>query len=158
MGQARPTKKRSPNVRPLLSLLCCAVGGILLLAGMPAVALTWDTASEVGTAGFNIYRKPESDAAADWERVNEDLVPAAGDEVAGATYRYEDDNLRPGRQYRYRIEEVEWDGRVTQYPDEVVVRAGLPSLWTKVEGGGLLLLGLVVLWRHKKIHSAIPAV
>ena len=69
--------------------------------------------------------------------------------MVGAAYRLEDDDLAPGRKYRYRIEEVEWDGGTTQYPDEVVVRAGFPSCWTKLEGVGLILLGLTLLWRRK---------
>ncbi len=69
--------------------------------------------------------------------------------MVGAAYRFEDDDLAPGRKYRYRIEEVEWDGTITRYPDEVVVRAGFPSRWTRLEGVGLILLGLVLLWRRK---------
>ena len=69
--------------------------------------------------------------------------------VLGLDIRFEDDDLAPGRKYRYRIEEVEWDGGTTRYPDEVVVRAGFPSRWTKFEGVGLILLGLILLWRRK---------
>jgi len=149
MSHERTGETPPLNVRTLLALLVCVAGCALLLIDIPAVSLSWDTASEVGTAGFNIYRKPEWDPAAGWTQVNDELIPAAGDELVGAAYRFDDDNLSLGRKYRYRIEEVEWDGRVTQYPDEVVVRAGLPSRWTRVEGGGLLLLGIGVLWRRK---------
>lgn len=135
----------------VLALVLCAVGCVLWIVDVPAVVLTWDTASEVGTAGFNVYRVPAWDEAQSttWIKINEDLVPAAGDEMVGAAYRFEDDGLAPGRKYRYRIEEVEWDGGTTQYPDEVVVRAGFPSSWTKVEGAGLVLLGGAMLWRRK---------
>ncbi|MCD6287102.1 MAG: fibronectin type III domain-containing protein [Anaerolineae bacterium] len=139
------------NRRAILVLILCVVGCVLLIVDVPAVVLSWDTASEVGTAGFNVYRSPSWDSAApeDWTKVNDELIPSAGDEMVGADYRFEDDDLTPGRKYRYRIEEVAWDGGATWYPDEVVVRAGFPSRWTKLEGVGLILLGLVMLWHRR---------
>jgi len=139
------------NRQAILALILCVVGCVLLIVGAPAVVLSWDTASEVGTAGFNVYRSAAWDSATpeDWVKVNDELIPAAGDEMIGAAYRLEEDDLSPGRKYRYRIEEVEWDGGTTRYPDEVVVRAGFPSRWTKLEGVGLTLLGMVLLWRRK---------
>jgi len=130
------------------------VGGVyLLLADIPPVALSWETASEVGAAGFNVYRaeSPPPDVSdADFVQVNATLIPAQGDEMVGAAYRFEDDGVTPGRRYVYRIEEVEWDGRTNLYPETVTVRAGLPRAWTKAEGGLLLLLGALVLWRSFK--------
>ena len=139
------------NGQAILALVLCVVGCVLLIVDVPAVVLSWDTASEVGTAGFNVYRSPAWDSVApeEWIKVNDELIPAAGDGMVGAVYRLEDDDLAPGRKYRYRIEEVEWDDGTTLYPDEVVVRAGFPSRWTKLEGVGLILLGLVLLWRRK---------
>ena len=130
------------------------VGGVyLLLADIPPVALSWETASEVGAAGFNVYRveSPAQDASdVDFVQVNAALIPAEGDEMVGAAYRFEDDDVTPGRRYAYRIEEVEWDGRTTLYPETVTVRAGLPRAWSKAEGGLLLLLGAILLWRSLK--------
>ena len=151
MSRDHPKQLGSFNRQAILVLILCVVGCVLLIVDVPAVVLSWDTASEVGTAGFNVYRSPAWDSAAseDWVKVNDELIPAAGDEMVGAAYRFEDDDLAPGRKYRYRIEEVEWDGTITRYPDEVVVRAGFPSRWTRFEGVGLILLGLVLLWRRK---------
>ena len=142
------------TLRTLLSLLLCVAGVALLLVHVPSVSLTWDTASEVETAGFNVYRRPEWDSSVDWVQVNAEVIPAAGDELVGASYTLDDDDLRPGRQYRYRIEEVEWDGGITQYPEEVVVRAGLPSRLTKVEGAVLLLVGMGSLWLRRRAQPA----
>ena len=139
-----------PWRRVLLAALLLVSGVYLLLADIPPVALSWETASEVGAAGFNVYRS-ESPAAAtaagDFVQINLALIPAEGDEVVGAAYRFEDDDVAPARRYAYRIEEVEWDGRTTLYPETVTVRAGLPRTWTKVEGGLLLFLGALLLWR-----------
>ncbi len=151
MSRDHPKQLGSFNRQAILVLILCVVGCVLLIVDVPAVVLSWDTASEVGTAGFNVYRSPAWDSAApeDWIKVNDELIPSTGDEMVGADYRFEDDDLMPGRKYRYRIEEVEWDGGATWYPEEVVVRAGFPSRWTKLEGVGLILLGLVLLWRRK---------
>ena len=125
-------------------------GGIgLLVVDASPVVLTWETASEVGTAGFNVYRRVATDdPARSFTQVNEELIPAAGDELTGASYSYHDEDVKPWRRYQYRIEEVEWDGDETLYPETVEVRAGLPTPWLRVEGGVLILLALLVIWRQ----------
>ncbi len=137
-----------PWGRVLLAVALLVGGVYLLLADIPPVALSWETASEVGAAGFNVYRAEAS--GDDFVQVNAALIPAEGDEMVGAAYSFADDAVAPGRRYAYRIEEVEWDGSTTLYPETVSVRAGLPRAWTKAEGGMLLLLGAFLLWRSLK--------
>jgi len=137
-----------PWGRLALASVLFVSGVLLLLRDIPPVMLSWETASEVGTAGFNVYRATVS--GDDFVQVNATLIPAEGDELVGAAYRYADDDVAPGARYRYRIEEVEWDGSVNTYPETVTVRAGLPRFWTKVEGGVLLALALLLLWRSFK--------
>lgn len=153
MTQDEQAKIAFPWGRVLLAVALLVSGVYLLLADIPPVSLSWETASEVGAAGFNVYRVevPAADTAdSDFVQVNTALIPAEGDEMVGATYRFADDNVTPGRRYAYRIEEVEWDGRTTLYPETVTVRAGLPRAWTKAEGGLLLLLGALLLRRSFK--------
>jgi hypothetical protein len=135
-------------VRLILAVLMLIGGGAFLLTDIPPVLLSWETASEVGTAGFNVYRAPYS--SDDFVQVNGALIPAQGDELVGAAYRYEDDDVVPGRRYTYRIEEMEWDGTTNLYPETETVRAGLPRFWIKIEGGVLLVLGLLLLWQDLK--------
>jgi hypothetical protein len=145
--------KGVPWGRVLLAIALLVSGLYLLLADIPPVALSWETASEVGAAGFNVYRAAAPSSGVDgndFVQVNATLIPAEGDELVGAAYRFADDDVKPGRRYAYRIEEVEWDGHTTLYPETVTVRAGLPRAWTKAEGGLLLLLGVVLLWRGLK--------
>jgi hypothetical protein len=153
MMQEKPIGGTFPWGRVLLAAVLLVSGIYLLLSDIPPVTLSWETASEVGTAGFNVYRAeapvPEA-SGGDFVQVNAALIPAEGDEMVGAAYRFEDDAVRPGRRYAYRIEEVEWDGVTTLYPETVTVRAGLPRVWTKAEGGLLLLLGVILLWRNLK--------
>lgn len=134
--------------RILPGLLLAAGGGWLLWANIPPVLLSWETASEVGTAGFNVYRSPV--ASADFVQANPTLIPAHGDEVTGAAYHFQDADVTAGQRYTYRIEEVEWDGTRTTYPETVAVRAGLPRFWTKVEGGLMLLLAVILIWKGFK--------
>jgi hypothetical protein len=145
--------RRFVNGYVLLALALLAIGLYLLIVDIPAVALSWETASEVGTAGFNVFRSAgwETAAEAQWTQVNAELIPAKGDELSGATYVLEDEGLTPGRRYRYQIQEVEWDGVTTRYPDEVVIRAGLPPLWTKLEGLLLIVLALYFVWRRARM-------
>jgi hypothetical protein len=134
--------------RIALTVLLLAAGIALLLVDLPPVALTWETASEVGTAGFNVYRAPVGTTdPGGFMQVNDALIPAQGDELTGAAYRFVDETVRPGHRYVYQIEEVEWDGTTTRYPMTVQVRAGLPARWIKAEGGLLLVLALVLLLR-----------
>jgi hypothetical protein len=138
------------GVLAVLSLVLVGTGIALLVSDLPPVVVSWETASEVGTAGFNVYRTPAWSSATPGPavRANVDLIPAEGDEMVGAAYSFVDDDasLRPWRRYRYQIEEVEWNGSATLYPEAVQVRAGLPRAWTKVEGSFLIVLGLALLW------------
>ena len=130
-------------------ILALVVSGLwLLVRDIPPVLLTWETASEVGTAGFNVYRA--ATPGGDFVQINSGLIPAEGDELVGAAYRFEDVDVVLGRRYSYRIEEVEWDGGTNLYPETVTVRAGLPRPWIKVEGGLLLGLAAFLLWRSFK--------
>lgn len=125
------------------------LGGILLLVlDIPPVSLSWETASEVGAAGFNVYRSALTEEA--FVRANPTLIPARGNEMTGAAYHFADDDVVVGRRYVYRIEEIEWDGTVNSYPETVTVRAGLPRLWTKIEGALLIGLAVFLFWRTLK--------
>lgn len=135
-----------------LAALWFCLGLVLLYLDTSSVVIRWQTASEVGTAGFNLYRAPgwESETTSSWIKINSVLIPAQGDEVVGADYRYADDGLRPGRRYQYRIEEVEWNGTAIPYDETVMVRAGLPARWIKIEGAFLIMLSVLTIWRRTR--------
>lgn len=137
-----------PWVQVVLAAILLLSAGYLFFVNIPPVTLSWETASEVGTAGFNIYR---ADVVSEqFAQVNEDMIPAEGDEMLGAIYSYEDHNVTPTQRYLYRIEEVEWDGTTQLYPETEMVRAGLTRVWRQLEGVALCVLAIVLLRRGIK--------
>ena len=73
-----------------------------------SVLVEWTTASELDTAGFNLYRSLQSSGP--YEKVNSTLIPAKGDSLAGGEYRYQDKPVQSGQVYYYQLEEIELDG------------------------------------------------
>lgn len=82
--------------------------------------VTWETVSEVNTAGFNIERL--DGATGKYVRVNDSLIPALPYAPQGGKYWYPDDQAQIGGQYTYRLIEVENSGHtVTNGPYTVTV-------------------------------------
>jgi hypothetical protein len=102
-------------------------------AGLPGrVALTWETASEVNVAGFNVYCAGGGAGFDRWTRVNDALIPARGGTSSGARYALAD---APGAgAFRYRLEVASAEGPPqTVGPVDValrVLRAWLPVAWS----------------------------
>jgi len=78
----------------------------------------WETASEVGTAGFNLLRRDP--ATGSYARLNERLLPALIGAPRGGVYRYADDEVVAGETYTYGLEEVEARGTIRRYGPFVV--------------------------------------
>ncbi|MGB8643721.1 MAG: hypothetical protein WCF84_00655 [Anaerolineae bacterium] len=110
-----------------------------------AVSLQWATASEINTAGFNVYRSEKQEGP--YVRVNADLIPAAANAVTGNSYTYEDKTVLPGRTYYYELEDVALNGTGTRHPAAVVaVPAVMASEFDQTPfllglGAGTLVLG-----------------
>ncbi|MBN1979520.1 MAG: InlB B-repeat-containing protein, partial [Anaerolineae bacterium] len=69
------------------------------------VVVTWETALEIDTVGFNLWRSTDGGA---YEQVNASLIPAASPGgVMGGTYEYVDAGVTPGKMYTYKLEELE---------------------------------------------------
>ena len=73
-----------------------------------AVELRWLTGTELGTAGFHLYRAT-SDVRSEAVRVTPALVPARGGPAGGAAYRWVDEAAPDGPVF-YWLVEVERDG------------------------------------------------
>jgi hypothetical protein len=119
------TIKIEQNRGGLLLVLGClwlllAVGYFFYQLGNPVVAINWDTATEVNTAGFNIYRTTSPDG--EFVQINqpEGLIPGEGTAVSGAVYSFIDQDVEANTTYYYLLEEVEYNQTVNRYYDEML--------------------------------------
>ncbi len=103
---------------------------LVTIAGMraelrgPGVIVSWETASEVDTAGFRVLRSHEG---GDYTVVTESMIPAEGGTAVPAAYSWTDYDVRLGR-YSYLIQEVEISGKTNDYgPVGVVIPAARRS-------------------------------
>ena len=71
------------------------------------VELVWTTATELDNAGFNVYRS--SAINSEMTKLNDELIPAKGSELIGATYTFKDYDVA-GDAY-YWFEDVSLDGK-----------------------------------------------
>ncbi len=83
-------------------------------AGPAAVRLSWATASEAGSAHFEVQRRAEGGA---WGTLGR--VAAAGSSAVRRTYDYLDAGASAGRCY-YRLRQVDQDGAATYSPVQAV--------------------------------------
>lgn len=109
------------------------VSGLTAHAGPGGVVLEWETVSEVGTVGFDLFRwAPERK---EYERVNRRLLTARLDAPQGSRYRFVDSGADPGAPQRYLLVEVEAAGgrrrhgpfRVRVAPEPVAKTGDLPE-------------------------------
>jgi len=129
-------------LRLAVTLLSFVLGVTMVrLASPPQVVVTWETASEVGSAGFLLYRSDSPDGP--FVLITENPIPAQGDPLAGASYHYQDSRVSWGQRYFYQLEEVERSGARNRYPDTVEGRAGMGWPWALA--GGALMATVVVL-------------
>jgi len=69
----------------------------------------WETASENGTAGFNLFRKDRAGQA--FLPVNREFLPGLLSAPQGGVYRVIDPTATSGRSYTYKLVEIEASGR-----------------------------------------------
>jgi hypothetical protein len=85
-----------------------------------AVRLAWTTQSESDNLGFQVYRSDE--ASAGYEKLTDELIPAAGNSQTVRDYSYLDDTVEGGMTYYYKLADVSVDGLETLHgPIEVRV-------------------------------------
>lgn len=125
----------------IVLLLFILLAVLLLVLGLTStrsspVVVEWTTATEINTAGFNLYRGES--ASGPFVKINEQLIPASSDSLVGGKYRFEDASAMPGKTYYYQLEDVEYSGITTRHgPIVVTVSAGLG-----IEQGVLLFAGI----------------
>lgn len=90
------------------------------------IMVSWETESEVHTAGFNLYRARTGKD--NYERINSSLILARGSPTVGAQYSYIDLPPRPGRRWLYKLEEVEQNGATSFYGPASAVNRSVRAL------------------------------
>jgi hypothetical protein len=109
------SKKKVFPIVAILGVLWFLFGITLLIAqiALPAeVEIQWETETEFDTAGFNIYRSDDLNGS--FKQLNEKLIPGAEDAASGGDYSYVDTDVRKGKTYYYRLEDVEFDNTTTR--------------------------------------------
>jgi M6 family metalloprotease-like protein len=90
-----------------------------------SVKMTWETASELKNAGFNLYRLSSATAGAA-TKINAQIIPARGNLLQGARYDYRD---HPGEgRFTYVLEDVDAGGLSTRH-DPITVWVGAVRLY-----------------------------
>ena len=72
------------------------------------VKVHWETASEIGTVGFYLLRKDDSDGK--YHQKNETFLPGLLHSPRGGIYRFVDNSASYGETYTYKLVEVESQG------------------------------------------------
>ncbi len=128
-------------------MLAAMVLGYLAVRGMnkAVVLVEWSTASELNTAGFNLYRAENPEGP--YTQINTNLFPASPDPLTGGAYQYEDRQTRPGVIYYYQLEGVDYNGNRSRFgPIEVkaanagIVEVILSAAFVLAGGIGFILL------------------
>ena len=142
--------------RPLFVLIFCASGialfGAVLSAIPVAVTVEWSTASELNTAGFNLYRGDSPTGP--YVRVNAELIPASTDPLIGGAYIFTDTQVAPGRTYYYRLEEVETNGATSEQGVVTVTAVNNLTLMVIVVAVGILVGAGLLFGRRRNAPAA----
>lgn len=126
-----------------------------------AILVTWETASELDNVGFNLYRSMA--AAGPYTQRNATLIPPQfPGEVMGGYYEWLDTDVQPGVTYFYKLEDIDVKGvsafhgpistTVVTTPTAVKIqRVSAHPAITPLVSGVMLLLGLVVVYRQRRL-------
>jgi len=101
------------------------------------VVIDWETASELHTIGFNLYRSLD-ESGPFTQKINDNIIPAVGSSMFGASYSFVDDDVINGVPYFYMLEEVDFQGHTTQYgPVAATPEVESPMLLSPADGAVL---------------------
>ena len=96
------------------------------------VVIRWETQSEIDNWGFRILRSES--ATGPFVPLNNELIPARGGLGLSISYNYTDASAEPGKQYYYKLQDIDTRGLLTahnavalQEPGTVASSAGAVS-------------------------------
>jgi hypothetical protein len=119
------------------------------------ILVEWKTASELDTAGFNLFRGESPDGP--FIQLNDAIISASPDPVIGGAYRYEDTGVFAGKTYYYQLEDVELNGTRTRHgPISIAAPftfSDNSTVWIFVFAlGGLGAVGLTFFFRRRLLR------
>ncbi|MCP4423758.1 MAG: hypothetical protein GY803_04625 [Chloroflexi bacterium] len=123
-------KTGSSNLLILMGSLWLALAAAVLFfqLTLPAsITVEWETATELQTAGFNLYRSQSKNG--EFVRINEALIPGEGSTTSGAAYVFTDKQIAPGETYFYMLEEIEYDATANRYDEDIFSHTVPASAW-----------------------------
>jgi len=140
----------------LISLLTILGGLALVVYGVvlyrsPRILIEWETATEIDTIGFNLYRANQIEGP--YQKLNDSLIPATNDSFRGGSYQYVDANIMPNRTYYYQLEDVDTQGKTTKH-EPISVQANPQGLFELIGGAGLVAIGVIFGIRNRARSSA----
>jgi hypothetical protein len=171
--EVRSSEHGTVGQRPLLTVEYTNPTAVTLASFTAAwegsqVLVAWETALEIDTVGFNLWRSEMSDG--EYVQVNDALIPATSPGgVWGGSYTYTNPDVIPGKTYYYKLHETEvggasnWYGPFSTEADDdptatifsqVATKRPLHTL-TAWSGGTVVIVsaGLVLLVRRTKRHQ-----
>ena len=133
-----------------IGLIIVAVVGISLAASSsPAITIKWSTATELDTAGFNLYRA-ESDQGP-YTRLNTELIPASPDPLVGGSYVFTDTHVVAGQTYFYQLEDIDTSGAANRHETVQATAESNLSLYAALSAAALIvIIGAVALIGRKR--------
>ncbi len=113
------------------------------------IIVEWTTATEINTAGFNLYRGESEQGP--FVKVNDQLIAASPDAVTGGKYRFEDAGVQAGKTYYYQLEDIEYGGASARHGPLIITAPGGVRVTELGLGlGAIGVVGLLVFWLRAK--------
>jgi hypothetical protein len=109
--QAGPVGDESGVIGPCSPELAVELVDFRVAPGDRQVRVSWETASEIDNAAFNVLRREKIRGAS--EIVNALAIPARGNTLEGQRYEFLDATAVNGVEYEYSLEDVDNSGRNT---------------------------------------------
>ncbi len=130
----------------MTDLFLILAGLVLMFSGFflyrsPRIIVEWQTATEIDTVGFNLYRADQADG--NYEKINPTLIPSSDEPLKGGSYQYVDARVVPNRVYYYQLEDIDTQGKGTKH-EPISVIAKPQGLIELASGGVMVLMGIIL--------------
>jgi hypothetical protein len=119
-----------------------------------AIIIQWSTASELNTAGFNVYRGDTPDGP--FTKLNADLIPGSTDPLVGGSYAYTDTSAIVGHTYYYQLEDVETSGGAATRHDTKAVYANDERPIYYLVSALLIVIALILAVSELRPRRSVP--